>query len=240
MSDDSRKTLRDKGLKIRKEVLGKKYVEAALNNRNDFNAGLQDLLNEYCWGAAWGGKALTRRERSLINLAMLTALGRTHEVVAHTRGAKNNGLTDKEIAEVFLQAAVYCGVPAAVDSFRAANPVIQEMNAEAAASAAKKSAKKSKKSKKADEKAANKKATANAKIKKADEKAANNKPAVKAEPKKADEKVASKKATAKAEPKKADEKVASNKATAKAEPKKADEKVASKKAPAKTEVKAAK
>jgi len=142
MSDDSRKALRAKGLKIRTEVLGKKYVEAALTNRNAFNNGLQDLLNEYCWGSAWSGKNLTRRERSLINLAMLTALGRTHEVVAHTRGAKNNGLTDKEIAEVFLQAAVYCGVPAAVDSFRAANPVIQEMNAEAAA--AKKAAKKAK------------------------------------------------------------------------------------------------
>ena len=147
MSDDSRSALRAKGLKIRKEVLGEKYVTAALTNRNAFNGGLQDLLNEYCWGAAWGSKNLTRRERSLINLAMLTALGRTHEVVVHTRGAKNNGLTNKEIAEVFLQAAVYCGVPAAVDSFRAANPVIAEMDAEAAA--AKRAAKKQRAPKKA-------------------------------------------------------------------------------------------
>lgn len=130
MSDDSRKALREKGLQVRTEVLGGKYVDAAMNNRNDFNQGLQELLNEYCWGYAWGSDTLTRRERSLINLAMLTALGRTHEVATHVRGAKNNGLTNEQIAEVFLQTAVYCGVPAAVDSFRAANPVIAEWDAE--------------------------------------------------------------------------------------------------------------
>src|SRR5687768_3032670 len=127
---DSRKALREQGLKTRTEVLGKKYVEAALNNVNDFNRGLQDLLNEYCWGAGWGSEGLTRRERSLINLAMLTALGRTHEVAVHVRGAKNNGLTNEQIAAVFLQTAIYCGVPAAVDSFRAANPVVAEWDAE--------------------------------------------------------------------------------------------------------------
>jgi 4-carboxymuconolactone decarboxylase len=127
---DSRKALREQGLKIRTEVLGKKYVEAALNNVTPFNAGLQELLNEYCWGAGWGSEGLTRRERSLINLAMLTALGRTHEVAVHVRGAKNNGLTNEQIAAVFLQTAIYCGVPAAVDSFRAANPIIAEWDAE--------------------------------------------------------------------------------------------------------------
>lgn len=142
MSDDSRKALRAKGLKIRTEVLGKQYVDAALNNVNDFNGGLQDLLNEYCWGTGWGDETLTRRERSLINLGMLTALGRTHEVAVHVRGAKNNGLSNDQIAAVFLQTAIYCGVPAAVDSFRAANPVIAEWDAE---NAAPKSAKKTKK-----------------------------------------------------------------------------------------------
>jgi 4-carboxymuconolactone decarboxylase len=141
MSTDSRKALRAIGLKTRGEVLGQKYVDAAMNNRTEFNQGLQELLNEYCWGAGWNGPGLSRKERSLINLAMLTALGRTHEVAVHVRGAKNNGLTNEQISAVFLQTAVYCGVPAAVDSFRAANPVIAEMDADAAAKpAAKKKA----------------------------------------------------------------------------------------------------
>ncbi len=142
---DSRKALRELGLKTRTEVLGKQYVDAAMNNRNDFNSGLQDLLNEYCWGAGWNGPGLSRKERSLINLAMLTALGRTHEVATHVRGAKNNGLTNEQIAAVFLQTAVYCGVPAAVDSFRAAAPVLANWEGEsAAAKPAKKAAKKKK------------------------------------------------------------------------------------------------
>jgi 4-carboxymuconolactone decarboxylase len=130
MSDDSRKNLRERGLKIRREVLGDKYVDASLNNANDFNRPLQELLNEYCWGGAWGREGLTRRERSILNLGMLTALGRTHEVETHTRGAINNGLTPAQIAEVLLQTAVYCGVPAAVDSFRAATKVIVELGLE--------------------------------------------------------------------------------------------------------------
>ncbi len=126
MTDDSRKNLRERGLKIRREVLGDKYVDAALNNVTDFNRPLQELLNEFCWGAGWGREGLTRKERSMINLGMLTALGRTHEVETHTRGALNNGLTPQQIAEVFIQTAIYCGVPAAVDSFRAASKVIAE------------------------------------------------------------------------------------------------------------------
>ena len=126
MSDDSRKELRERGLAIRREVLGDKYVDAAMNNATDFNRPLQELLNEYCWGAAWGRKGLTRKERSMINLAMLTALGRTHEVETHVRGALNNGLTQQQIAEVLLHTAIYCGVPAAVDSFRVASKVIAE------------------------------------------------------------------------------------------------------------------
>ena len=126
MSDDSRKELSERGLATRREVLGSKYVETAMNNVTDFNRPLQELLNEYCWGACWGREGLTRKERSMIVLGMLTALGRTHEVETHTRGALNNGLTPQQISEVLLQAAIYCGVPAAVDSFRAAGKVIAE------------------------------------------------------------------------------------------------------------------
>lgn len=126
MSSDSRKDLRERGLAIRRQVLGDKYVDVAMNNATDFNRPLQELLNEYCWGAGWGREGLTRKERSMINLAMLTALGRTHEVETHVRGALNNGLTQQQIAEVLLQTAVYCGVPAAVDSFRAASKVIAD------------------------------------------------------------------------------------------------------------------
>jgi 4-carboxymuconolactone decarboxylase len=126
MSDDSRKNLRERGLATRREVLGPKYVENAMSSITDFNRPLQELLNEYCWGAGWGRDGLSRKERSMIVLGMLTALGRTHEIETHTRGALNNGLTPEQIAEVFLQAAIYCGVPAAVDSFRAAGKVIAE------------------------------------------------------------------------------------------------------------------
>ena len=154
MSSDSRKALRELGLKTRTEVLGKQYVDAAMNNRNEFNSGLQDLLNEYCWGAGWNGPGLSRKERSLINLAMLTALGRTHEVATHVRGAKNNGMTNEQIAAVFLQTAVYCGVPAAVDSFRAAAPVLASWEGEknAGLGAVKNGKKKKKKDKKNDKK----------------------------------------------------------------------------------------
>jgi 4-carboxymuconolactone decarboxylase len=126
MTNDSRSELRERGLAIRREVLGETYVDAAMNNATDFNRPLQELLNEYCWGAGWGREGLTRKERSMINLAMLTALGRTHEVETHVRGALNNGLTQQQIAEVLLHTAIYCGVPAAVDSFRAATKVIAE------------------------------------------------------------------------------------------------------------------
>lgn len=126
MAEETRKELREKGLKIRREVLGPKYVDAAMDNRTEFNAPLQDLLNEFCWGSAWGRGVLSRQERSMINLAMLTALGRTHEVETHVRGALNNGLTKEQISEILLHTAIYCGVPAAVDSFRAANKVIAE------------------------------------------------------------------------------------------------------------------
>lgn len=126
MGDQTRRELAELGLSIRRQVLGAKHVDSALNNANDFNRPLQELLNEYCWGACWGREGLTRKERSMINLAILTALGRTHEVEIHVRGALNNGLTERQITEVLLQTAIYCGVPAAVDSFRAATRILAE------------------------------------------------------------------------------------------------------------------
>jgi 4-carboxymuconolactone decarboxylase len=126
MSDETLKQLYDKGLAIRREVLGAEYVDNSIKNATDFNRTFQEMVTEYCWGAVWGREELTRRERSMINLAMLTALGRTHEVELHVKGALNNGLSEKEISEVLLQTMIYCGVPAALDSFRAAKKAITE------------------------------------------------------------------------------------------------------------------
>jgi len=116
----------EKGLEIRKAVLGKDYVEKSLAKATDFNRPMQELVTEYCWGEVWGREGLDRRTRSFINLAMLTALNRPHEIALHVRGALNNGLTRQEISEVFLQTAIYCGVPAAIDSFRVAQAVFDE------------------------------------------------------------------------------------------------------------------
>jgi 4-carboxymuconolactone decarboxylase len=126
MSDEMNKALYEKGLAIRREVLGAEYVDNSIKNATDFNRKFQEMVTEYCWGAVWGREELTRRERSMINLAMLTALGRTHEVELHVKGALNNGLSEQEIAEVLLQTMIYCGVPAALDSFRAAKKAIAE------------------------------------------------------------------------------------------------------------------
>lgn len=116
------------GLKVRKEVLGEKYVDAALKNVDDFNRPMQELVTEYCWGNIWTREGLPRKTRSLLNLAMLTALNRPHEVRAHVLGAINNGVTRDEIMETLLQAAVYCGVPAGIDSFRTAKAVFAELD----------------------------------------------------------------------------------------------------------------
>ncbi len=126
MTDDNY----DKGLKIRREVLGAEYVDKSIAGADDFNRPLQELVTSYCWGAVWGRDTLSRRDRSLINLAMLTALNRPHEVKLHLHGALNNGLTKDDIREVLLQTAVYCGVPAAIDSFRIAREVFAERDAE--------------------------------------------------------------------------------------------------------------
>jgi 4-carboxymuconolactone decarboxylase len=102
-------------------------VDASIRNADDFNWPMQELVTQYCWGDIWNRPGLDRRTRSLLNLAMLTALNRPHEIKLHVRGAINNGVTKDEIKEVFLQAAIYCGVPAAIDSFRTAREVFQEM-----------------------------------------------------------------------------------------------------------------
>ncbi|MGF1609625.1 MAG: 4-carboxymuconolactone decarboxylase [Kiloniellales bacterium] len=117
----------DAGLAVRRAVLGEDYVDRALAGADDFNRPFQELVTEYCWGAVWARPGLPRQTRSLLNLAMLTALNRPHEVRIHLRGALNNGCSKEEIQEVLLQAAIYCGVPAALDSFRIAREVFAEL-----------------------------------------------------------------------------------------------------------------
>lgn len=119
----------EQGLNTRREVLGAAYVDASIKNATDFNIELQHLVTQYCWGDVWNRPGLERKTRSFLNLAMITALNRPHELKLHVRGAINNGLTKGEIKEVFLQAAIYCGVPAAIDSFRVAAEVLKEMEA---------------------------------------------------------------------------------------------------------------
>ncbi|WP_198083913.1 4-carboxymuconolactone decarboxylase [Variovorax sp. E3] len=121
------KELFDKGLKTRREVLGAEYVDASIKNADDFNMPMQELVTQYCWGDVWNRPGLDRRTRSFLNLAMITALNRPHELKLHVRGAINNGLSKDEIKEVFLQTAIYCGVPAAIDSFRTAKEVFKDM-----------------------------------------------------------------------------------------------------------------
>jgi len=117
----------DKGLQTRREVLGADYVDNAIKNADDFNMPMQDLVTEYCWNEIWNRPGLDRKTRSIINLAMLTALNRPHELKLHVRGEINNGLTKEEIREVFMQTAIYCGVPAAIDSFRNAKEMFKEI-----------------------------------------------------------------------------------------------------------------
>ena len=117
----------ERGRAVRSAVLGEEYVNRALANADDFTKPLQDLVTEYCWGAVWGREELPLRTRSMLNLAMISALNRPHEIKAHVKGAIHNGLTKNDIQEVFLQVAIYVGVPAAVDSFRLAREVFQEM-----------------------------------------------------------------------------------------------------------------
>ena len=128
-ADDSESFQR--GLKTRREVLGDEYVEASLKKATDFSWPMQKLVTEYCWDAIWNRPGLSRRDRSILNLGMISVLNRQHELRTHVRGALNNGLSKDEIAEIFLQVAIYCGVPTAIDSFRTAQVVIDEITEEA-------------------------------------------------------------------------------------------------------------
>jgi 4-carboxymuconolactone decarboxylase len=118
----------ERGLEIRKSVLGKEFVEKSIASADDFNRPLQELVTEYCWGAVWGRDGLNKKTRSIINLAMISALNRPHELKMHVKGALRNGLTRDEIREVLLQVGIYCGVPAAVDSFRIAREALNEFD----------------------------------------------------------------------------------------------------------------
>lgn len=120
----------EQGLEIRRSVLGAEYVDNSINNATDFNRPMQELVTEYCWGEVWARPGLPKKTRSMLNLAMITALNRPHELKLHVRGAINNGVSKEEIQEVLLQTAIYCGVPAAIDSFRTAKEVLDELDKE--------------------------------------------------------------------------------------------------------------
>jgi 4-carboxymuconolactone decarboxylase len=117
----------ERGLKTRQAVLGDAHVQRALEAADDFTWPAQKLATEYCWDEIWNRPDLDKRSRSLLNLGMIAALNRPHELKAHIRGALNNGLTKSELREVFLQVTVYCGMPAGLDSFRIAKEVFKEM-----------------------------------------------------------------------------------------------------------------
>ena len=125
------KTRFDEGLQMRRTVLGDEYVDNAISQMDEFSRPLQEMVTEYCWGAVWTRQGLPRKIRSMINLAMLTALNRPHELKIHIRGALHNGCTKEEIREVLLQTGIYCGLPAAVGSFRTAREVFAELGEEA-------------------------------------------------------------------------------------------------------------
>ena len=116
----------DIGLAKRKQVLGDAYVDRALSNVDDFNRDFQRILTQYCWGEAWGDETLSPRERSILNLGMIAALGKMEEFQSHVRGALRNGLTPNELRAVLTQIAIYCGIPVGVDCFRTAKPIIEQ------------------------------------------------------------------------------------------------------------------
>jgi 4-carboxymuconolactone decarboxylase len=136
MSDTSRRSTQrateqsasfDEGMQARKQVLGDRHVERSMSRVSEFSEPVQRLVTEHCWGDIWTRDGLDRRTRSLLNLGMLTAMNRMHEFAVHVRGAVRNGCTEQEIQEVLLQTAVYCGAPAALESFRVAESVLEEM-----------------------------------------------------------------------------------------------------------------
>jgi 4-carboxymuconolactone decarboxylase len=132
VSDNRNETIAElfeRGLALRREVLGPDYVDKSLKAANDFMMAFQRMTTEWCWGYAWTRPGLDRKTRSLVNLAMLTALNRSPEIKLHVRGALNNGVTVDEIKEVLIHATIYCGIPAGLDAFKAANEVLKEVGA---------------------------------------------------------------------------------------------------------------
>lgn len=121
----------EKGLKTRREVLGPEYVDKSVDAATEFNWPMQKLVTEYCWDEVWNRPGLDRRSRSILNLGMIAALNRPHELKLHVRGALTNGLSRAEIQEILLQVAIYCGVPAAIDSFRVAQTVFDDIDGKA-------------------------------------------------------------------------------------------------------------
>ena len=126
-TDQTRRELYEIGLAKRRKVVGDDYVNRSLRDANDFTQPMQELVTEYCWGAVWSREGLPDKTRSFLNLAMLTALNRSHELATHVRAAVTNGATEAEIQEVLLQTAIYVGVPAALESFRVADQVLAEL-----------------------------------------------------------------------------------------------------------------
>ena len=118
-----------RGLAVRRAVLGADYVDGSLARADDFMAAFQKITTEYCWGEIWTRPGLSRKQRSMLNLAMLTALGKAAELRLHVRGALTNGVSRDEIKEVFLQACIYCGIPAGLEAFRTAHEVFREVDA---------------------------------------------------------------------------------------------------------------
>ena len=121
------KALFERGLKVRREVLGADYVDKSLGSADEFQQHFQEYVTKHCWGAVWTRPGLPRKTRSMLNLAMLAALGRSNELKLHMRGAVTNGVSKEEMAEIFLQVGVYCGAPAALDCFKVAKEVFAEL-----------------------------------------------------------------------------------------------------------------
>ena len=118
----------EKGLAVRSDVLGTEYVKNTMENASDFSRDFQELLTEYCWGAAWGDDTLDRKTRSMLNVTMIAALNRMHEWELHFRGAMVNGVSRDELKAILNQIAIYCGVPVAVECHRIAKKVFAELD----------------------------------------------------------------------------------------------------------------
>jgi 4-carboxymuconolactone decarboxylase len=123
-SDSFDKGLFDKGLQVRRDVLGAEYVDASMATADDFMMAFQNMTTEWCWGYAWSREGLERKTRSMLNLAILTALGKPAELRLHVKGALTNGVTAEEIKEILLHATVYCGIPAGLEAFKAAHEAL--------------------------------------------------------------------------------------------------------------------